>query len=1233
MLARCTKTVLTAPGGDEALEEACLRACRGGKASGKGEASVRGAIEYLESILLRSADDPSERQGGASAAIWAQALTAATRAQKKNDEDLKRRAGLFARWLLARDFSSGPELVGTAVVVSGRAQEEKTWARLAAAEMTRRACHVEPVWTGDAFGAVAPGAAAAFGARGLCSAFVEACVGTTAPTRAALGASQALHEVTHALARGAAWAAAAAAAEKSSDESDSDDDDDAREARARAKIGVRCREALWGLRAGLAAVCRVETRWYGPASTHRAAYVAAVADLRSEMGGDALSLESGEYDAAGAAAAAARRDSTVARGCEGVAEIFAAADEADRDGDEARARDMRAAARGALDASAARLAWLVRVVPPDELARDWGASKDAAAVSALEDLARELAGVAVDDDGDVDSDDDDLVGREYFRKIVERKAAVADVRRAVARRLCLLLGQLKRKRLEDIFDRRPDLQQSLHNSTSYLLKLKTGGGEDAKTSGDDFVALVNAATTSLAAIATKRVLDTAFSSSAAAGSPGSEQIATLAAPLLAILDDDRRDSVSATVGELVAPLALVDGSPVLRDILGRATRDKSLPALDALASILDRAFVDDVDDRASRRAARKIVAEDLVACLANGAPTSVVAEKMAGLFSRLDADVAIPMICARLATDEKTNRQALENAMGACLADGKNPASAVDHLAHALRNLHATDGNNNTAASSSKDEDDDGISLAPWVRRVLDRVPAWMAKLAASGGDRWTRAAETAARRAASSAKDSVALRIWGAVVDSLADDADPTPCRRALRRIILAVERQPDLASDADREALLFERLAPLLALKRVPVGTWTAVHRWHGPADRPTTSDDEDEDDDEDDSHSDSDSDSRGLTTERAAAACRKRAYASSEHNTVSTIAAEVLGRLPPSLGAVEAAPALDAFLARRDEPSADRARVATYALCHASSVHGLAAVRGTGALGAVLRALATEEDDASLVRVQQGCAHALAMLVGAEIGAQPEDKTRTRLLLVSEIEETQQSPTITRLLIRLASTFGVVSGEDLERSIREALALVLLADDVSEIASTLARALEDADAGALRVGCVNALVVPAQQLASPGLGFFADDVGSSALRCAGAVVCGAEASLIKNRAVAKSCAAAWLQLVFVLLVRTSRLPRGVTATDLFGVALQAARHSPASSTPPDVGLRRNGLKLLAAVLGVLRESLADLPPASSVQAISQLRGIAAMDPDRDLRQLATTLVEALAAAEGTK
>lgn len=69
----------------------------------------------------------------------------------------------------------------------------------------------------------------------------------------------------------------------------------------------------------------------------------------------------------------------------------------------------------------------------------------------------------------------------------------------------------------------------------------------------------------------------------------------------------------------------------------------------------------------------------------------------------------------------------------------------------------------------------------------------------------------------------------------------------------------------------------------------------------------------------------------TERVADLCHKRAFSSFEHKTISTVAAEVLGRLPPKIGAKDAHPALSAFLKKREQTSlADTARVATYALC---------------------------------------------------------------------------------------------------------------------------------------------------------------------------------------------------------------------------------------------------------------------------------------------------------------
>lgn len=743
-------------------------------------------------------------------------------------------------------------------------------------------------------------------------ALVEACGGlaigvepdskSLEPTRAAVAAARALHEVCHALGRAASWATAATTTED--EEDDSDDEDEARAAKSRAVLGRKCRESLWRLRAPLAAVYRVQIRWYSAASSHRGPFVAALADFRAEIGGDALSLASGEYDAPGAAAAAARQQSTVARGCEGVAETLYAAEVAERDGDDERAARARSAVSSAIEASANRFAWLVRVMPPSELTREWQpGNKDSEAAAALQEHAQYLAAVTSNqndqDCGEEDSDDD-VDGREYFRRNAEKRAAAADTRRALTRRLCLLLGQIKRKRFDAIFTRRPDVVQSLNDSCSALLRTTAAKeSEDSvansegryrskvnhrnntdsasRSEREKFLAAVSSATASMAAIATRRLLENAVINNS-----NRERIAELAAPLLNLLDDSR-DAASSSVCELIAPLALLEGgSSVLGDVLTRATSHRSLPNLDAVRTILEHAAVEDrsVIDAAEasrkevRRKVRKEIAETLIAWLATGPRggdpgSALISEQMGKLFGKLDPDIVVPLACARLRDlsardgdlytnakcDKKQNddpqlcRMALEAALGTCISEGRAPATAVDHLAHALRNLRIdgvqpskrqtsaggteedkpaksasspTQGNSPESWSHAPDKQkglDDGIILQPWVERVLDRVPAWMVKIAMSGADRWIRTAENVAHRAATHAKDAIALRIWGAVADTLADDEASF---HALRRIALILERQADMSSDDDKEALLFERLAPLLALKRVPVQIW---------------------------------------------------------------------------------------------------------------------------------------------------------------------------------------------------------------------------------------------------------------------------------------------------------------------------------------------------------------------------------------------------------------------------
>lgn len=83
MLARCVAKVLTASNGDDVLQDACQRMsldysrieANQSRTLAKeqrvqGDLSVRGALDILSSIMRRADADPSERRGGASAAIW-----------------------------------------------------------------------------------------------------------------------------------------------------------------------------------------------------------------------------------------------------------------------------------------------------------------------------------------------------------------------------------------------------------------------------------------------------------------------------------------------------------------------------------------------------------------------------------------------------------------------------------------------------------------------------------------------------------------------------------------------------------------------------------------------------------------------------------------------------------------------------------------------------------------------------------------------------------------------------------------------------------------------------------------------------------------------------------------------------------------------------------------------------------------------------------------------------------
>lgn len=395
------------------------------------------------------------------------------------------------------------------------------------------------------------------------------------------------------------------------------------------------------------------------------------------------------------------------------------------------------------------------------------------------------------------------------------------------------------------------------------------------------------------------------------------------------------------------------------------------------------------------------------------------------------------------------------------------------------------------------------------------------------------------------------------------------------------------------------------------------------------------------------------------RVASLCRKRAYASPspERKTLSTIAAEVLGCLPPAVGAADAVPELNAFVSGRgtaDEQRAtdlaDAARVAAYTLCasrsdsfvtvclgHAHAAHGLVANRATGAVCAILRILAIRRSrDGGLEGVQEGCIHALAMLAVSEAQTAAIGHTDEPEPLVSVVGDHKKTNDLLLppLLIRIGS-YGQT--DDLARGLNTTLAAV--SDDDTRAATVEAMVrifVEESSSalvdgfGSLRIGCVSALAQAAQHLVPQPrvLSVFAAAVGASAVASAAAVICPRSEHLPFRRdsELPKHLAASWLQVVFVLFVGIKGYPRFVSPVDVFSVGLEAARSSPSSDKHADIHLRDAGVKLLAAVIGVQPTSFDRLPPASAMQAHSALSGIAAMDPSPDLRQLAAKVVHAL-------
>lgn len=261
----------------------------------------------------------------------------------------------------------------------------------------------------------------------------------------------------------------------------------------------------------------------------------------------------------------------------------------------------------------------------------------------------------------------------------------------------------------------------------------------------------------------------------------------------------------------------------------------------------------------------------------------------------------------------------------------------------------------------------------------------------------------------------------------------------------------------------------------------------------------------------------------------------------------------------------------------------------------------------------------------------------------------KTGTQPLVTIIDTSSDDKDSMSRLafarLVILLGSFCIGSAiKDFELRVRHALGKIQntddFAQDVIDLANLLTEALKetaaletDGDHAALQIGCINALNVVAQQITEDygALPLFFNTVGSRAIQNAAVILCDRRDSepwcdRLKRSAYAKSCAAAWLQLFFVLLVRAKTLPLQCNIADVFGVALEGARYRSSSNDFADVNLRRNGLKLLAGLIGIVPNSFDNLPLASSAQAISAVQSIAAMDPDRDLRKLAADIVDAL-------
>ena len=1199
MLARCVEQALGAP---DQLEKALRR----GRRPVSKAASGLGA---LDALLVR-AEREAKDGGAACASVFETLLNAAGRAARKSDGARLDACGSLCRWLCARSDAGCGSLrlsaaAGVGALVAAAASDgdddAKRWRAVGAAEVARRCCRVRAQRGAprDVGGAVA---ALLFAERGAARAFAALAGTGDAPTVSSLAAARAAHEVAHALAVGAEWREAAGRRDVDSDDDDDDDDDEQDEAWhvPGDAFGRRCAVALHGSCLGpLCAVLHREAAWHASATSHRAAFVLAIRDLLAELGADGGSLEG-----RGSTAARAREDSMIASAARSAAHARAEARAARRDGRDGDGERLEAAADRAEAAARLRLAWLVRSMPPDMLYLLEDGAKDAAALGALQTAAGELGAVGPpppEEDTSDDSDDEGFDVQGHLRRVAERHAGRADLRRAACRRACAVLGQLKRKRLDGCLKLHPEVQGQLQEACSVLLR---GDGrkpgpekpEEAMTeqrreelkkdlekpqdARAGFVARCEASTARMASTMLRRFLETVVLDDLKA-------VENMAAPLLVILDGDHgNDAASTAVGALLAPLALAANSPVLPELLNRCG-DKGA-ALDALERVLEVASAKDDAGGARGQIAKALVRDVLLRPGAHAAAR----DKAARLFGRLDFAASLPLLCDALkdpATAE-AHRPALLAAVGSAVAGAPDAAGALAMLGARLRGDHAAGA-------------EEALAVLPWAEKVLEAAPAWTGRVAAEGGRRWVDAAAGCAAKAANSAKDAAALRVWGACVDALdAGDALDAAVRAVLD--VLDAQDAAD-ATEGAPEALVFERLAPLLVLKRLPGALWA---RSTGAVDG-------------------------------VAAAARRRSVAAGEHKAVKTVAAEILGRLPPSYAGRDAAEGLRAYLAAPSAATADRARVAVYGVCHCAGVHGASATVAENAnnplpaLLEVLAAVPTDGDGSRAAEVQRGAGHALAMLVGAEAAERHElsGEKPSNAALVVDVTGAAAAPRPRSPLAEAIGVLGDPRPPDAAAEARLARALLVVAPDETDRARVqallLAALRRDDGAGVLRIAAANAAAAAAQQLDPAGpLVSLADAVAATCVHHGSAADLGRlPADNPVFLAVATLTRAAWLQALFVVVFRLKRAPAAVDAGDVFGVAVDAARRG------ADEGVRKGGLTLLATVIAVEKDLFARLPPASGAQALDTLRSLAAADPSKQLRELAASLTTAVEEALG--